>query len=305
MPSYFFPILGIRPGFQESLWESGEIAVRRRLFPVSTFDLATLATKHTLHIPYQLMDVYLPECQLELEVRGASDFQVAADRVQIVRMLLYVHGVVPFLLPFCTTYSVNCYAGVNARDSATLRSKLPPEMEKGLTSEDSSLEAWPVDMSMSIIQMANRPNEMTKTMCESVVSEFSTWTNLEAKHPVLNLVRKMTNSAPTIPDAGSSILHMWQAIESMFQTVNGELSFRLSLLISQLCAGLAPPSGMYREAKAAYNVRSKIAHGGGPKMTGTEWAKAWSILISCVAAIIQREELPSDENLLEELLDDS
>ncbi len=109
-----------------------------------------------------------------------------------------------------------------------------------------------------------------------------------------------------IPDAGSSILHMWQALESLFPNVNAELSFRLSLLISQLCAGLDPPSGMYKQAKAAYNVRSKIAHGAYSKnTTGSDVSNAWWILRRCLEAIIQREELPTEEKLFEELLDDS
>jgi hypothetical protein len=115
----------------------------------------------------------------------------------------------------------------------------------------------------------------------------------------------MTTTAPMIPDVGSSILHVWQALESLFN-VNGELSFRLSLLISQLCGVLEIPSGMYRRAKTAYDVRSKIAHGKAPKnMTGKEWFTAWLILTTCLRAIIEREELPSESDLFAELLDDS
>jgi hypothetical protein len=265
MPSYFFPCLHINPKFNEALWESGNIVLRRRLFPTSTFDLATLDSYHTLHIPYQLMDVYLSGCHLELEIRGAQDFQQAADRAQVLRMLFYVQGLAPFLIPFCTTYSVNDYSGINARDSETLRKRLSPEMQNGLTSKSGTLEAWAVDMSTLLLRVASQPHEVTSQMCEQVASEFTLWTRLEEKHPVLNLVRKMTNGAPMIPDQGSSILHMWQALESLFPNVNTEVSFRLSLLISQLCAGLEPPSGMYRQAKAAYNVRSRIAHGGSLK----------------------------------------
>jgi Apea-like HEPN len=306
MQSYFFPCLGIDPKFDEPLWESGNISVRRRLFPTSTFDLATLASRHTLHVPYQLMDVYLADCHLEFEIRGARDFQQAADQVQVVRMLFYLQGLAPFLVPFCTTFSVNDYSGINARDSEALRKRLSPEMQNGLTSESGTLEAWAVDLSILLLRTSGQPQEMTSRMCEKVASDFVLWTRLEEKHPVLTLVRKMTNNAPMIPDQGSSILHMWQALESLFPNVSTEVSFRLSLLISQLCAGLETPSGMYRTAKAAYNVRSKIAHGADPnKMTASDWFRAWWVLRTCLSAIIQREQLPTDEKLFEELLDDS
>jgi hypothetical protein len=307
MQSYFFPCLGINPKFDESLWESGNVAVRRRLFSTSSFDLATLAASHNLHVPHQLMDVYLSDCHLEFEIRGAQDFQQATDQMQVLRMLFYLKGLAPFLVPFCTTYSVNEYSGINARDSETLRKELSPEMQTGLTSESGKLEAWAVDMSMLLLRTEGQPQEVTTRMCEKVVSEFSRWDQLEKKHPTLSLVRKMTNSAPMIPDEGSSILHMWQALESLFPSVNAELSFRLSLLISQLCAGLEIPSNMYQYAKAAYNVRSKIAHGAGLKegKEGTYWFRAWWILRTCLQAIIEREDLPTEESLFEELLDDS
>lgn len=142
-------------------------------------------------------------------------------------------------------------------------------------------------------------------MCEKVASQFATWSGLETKHPVLKLVRKMVNTAPMIPDAGSSILHMWQALESLFN-VHGEIRFRLSLLISQLCALLEVPSSMYKQAKAGYDVRSKIAHGSsGPKeMTAKEWFVSWWILRTCLRAIIERGELPKEQELFDELLED-
>jgi hypothetical protein len=103
--------------FEEPLLEVDNLAIRPRLFPTSTFDLATLETRHKLNLPYQLMDVYLGDCKTELEIRGASDFEQAADRLQIIRMLFYLEGIAPFLVPFCTTYSVNDYSGINSRDS--------------------------------------------------------------------------------------------------------------------------------------------------------------------------------------------
>lgn len=305
MQSYFFPCLSIAPKFDAAVLEFGEMAVRRRMFRTSTFDLATLSTRHTLHLPYQLMDVYLMTCTAELEIRGAEHFEQALDRLEIYRFLFYVHGVEPFLVPFCTTYSVNEYSGINSRDSQTLREKLPAEMQNGLTSDAGTLEAWAVDMSLLVLRPSVVPWDLTPTICDRVASQFALWVQLEGKYPVLKLVRKMTIAAPMIPDLGSSILHVWQALESLFN-VNGEIRFRLSLLISQLCAGIETPSTMYRHAKTAYDIRSKIAHGSVSKvMTRQEWFGTWWILTTCVRAVIGREGLPPEQDLFDELLDDN
>jgi hypothetical protein len=104
MPSFFFPCLSIVPDFKDTRLECEKITVHHRLFPTSTFDLATLQTRHTLHIPYQLMDVYLSVCKLEIEIKGSSSYDEAVEHLQVIRLLFYVQGLSPFLVPFCTTY---------------------------------------------------------------------------------------------------------------------------------------------------------------------------------------------------------
>jgi hypothetical protein len=179
---YFFPCLGINLKFDEPVLEFEKMAVHRRLRSTSTFDLATLSTRHTLHIPYQLMDVYLASCNAEIELRDANDFEGAADELEILRMLFYAKGIAPFLIPFCTTYSVNAYSGINSRDSEALRKDLAPEMQEGLASDSGTLEAWPVDMSLLLLQTSHQQRDLTPATCEWVGSTFALWTRLEKEH---------------------------------------------------------------------------------------------------------------------------
>lgn len=51
---FHFPVMALAPGFDESALESPPFRLMRRAWDVSIFDLATLATKHRLHLPYQL-----------------------------------------------------------------------------------------------------------------------------------------------------------------------------------------------------------------------------------------------------------
>jgi hypothetical protein len=301
MPSFFYPCLSVLPDFPEKELAFGRIAVRHRLFPTSTFDLVTLETQHTLHIPYQLMDVYLRECKLEIEIKDASGNEEALEYLQVIRLLLYVQGLAPFLVPFCTTYSINDYSGINYRDSDALREKLPIEMQEGIRSETHEVEAWPVDSQLTIVRPQNQSNKLNPQMCANAAAVSFTWRQLEEKQPILNLVRRMMNTAPLIADPGSAVLHIWQAIEALFPNVSSEVSFRVAVLVSQLCSVVERRAMMYELTRDAYRVRSKIAHGKQRSIGAEEWRRAWYILRSCVSAIIERQELPREEQMFSEL----
>lgn len=66
--------------------------------------------------------------------------------------MLYSHGIQPTFAPFATSHSINEYAGINGRDSKSLIGKLPEGMSNGITSEDTSVEGWPNDLILTIMQ---------------------------------------------------------------------------------------------------------------------------------------------------------
>lgn len=110
-------------------------------------------------------------------------------------------------------------------------------------------------------------------------------------------------TAPMIPDLSSSLLHAWQGIEALFPSVSSELSFRLALLVSQLCAPVRTERlKTYEEAKRSYSKRSRAAHGNGAKLTYQDWLDAWDLLLLCLSACLQRGDLPTEEMLTHELL---
>jgi len=129
------------------------------------------------------------------------------------------------------------------------------------------------------------------------------WTALEAAYQPLKAARLALQTAPAIPDLSSSLLHIWQGIEALFPNVSTEVSFRLGLLVSQLCA---PVRGdrlkTYEEAKRSYGRRSRAAHGSGGKLEYSDWANAWDLLILCLSACLARTTLPSEDVLTRELL---
>jgi hypothetical protein len=301
MANYFFPCLILVPRFDDISLKFGNIIVHRRLWDTSTFDLATLETKHVLHLPYQLMDVFLRACHIEIEINGHSQRDAAFNEMQLIRTLLYLRGVSPFMIPFATTHSINDYSGINSRDSDSLRDKLPEALKKGLTSESGTLEAWYCDRTWTLVRDASVIDVNPESFA-SVTSQLTSWRNIEREYPTVNIVRRLFNFAPMIPDDGASILQIWQGIESLFPSVQTEVTFRLALLISQLCSPIQQRTATYKEAKRLYITRSKITHGALAKISDGAWATHWAMLRLCLRAILVRGKLPGEEELMSELM---
>src|ERR1039458_5630109 len=134
----------------------GQFTFAMRRWETSLFDLASLATKHKLHLPYQLMDVFLGRCNCEVGVGGTDSLNEAKQAFESFRLGLYVRGVSPLICPFITTHSINEYSGINDRGVATLRERLPKGMEVGPTISDIEFEAWPYELSLQCIVLNDR-----------------------------------------------------------------------------------------------------------------------------------------------------
>jgi hypothetical protein len=284
MPKFYYPCLFIAPGFDEDGLSYGSVALRKRRWEVSTFDLATLATKHRLHLRYQLIDILLAHCNLEIELE-ADNLEEACAEIDVLRAMLYVQGTSPFVIPFCATHSLNEYAGINSRDSEILRAKLPEDLQRGPTSSDIRVEVWPHEPSLTC-RIEDESVVLRKEQWDSAAGAVSHWKKLEMETTVLRASRKALCSAPAIPDIGSSLLHVWQGIESLFPSVNMEVSFRLSLLVAQLVSILEKAGETYKKAKRSYADRSRIAHGNAAKVGHAEWNTAWTLLVACLRAVL-------------------
>ena len=119
MDWFYFPLLFLRPDSNWDACERERFRLIRRKWDVSIFDLATLATRHRLHVPYQLIDVLLQHCNLELAIRDV-DRDTAVNDLSALTLGLFLVGVSPTVAPFEVTHSLNDYSGVNSRDSDML-----------------------------------------------------------------------------------------------------------------------------------------------------------------------------------------
>lgn len=298
---FFYPILLLVPDFEGPAVDCLPFRLVRRKWETSTFDLATLATKHKLHLPYQVMDVFLPRCNMELCISGMGSLTEASEAFQMLRVSLYSSGVSPFLCPFVTTHSINDYSGINSRDSETLRAKMYPGMEIGLTTDAGTVEAWPLELSFECTVLPERLS-VSEAIFVAAAAKASVWKRLLIRFPQLRAVIDAAVAAPTLGNLGQSLLHVWSGLEALFPSVSAEVSFRLALYISQLTASGADRLSCYESVRGAYVTRSKIAHGTKSNVSAQEWNQAWAILMDCLNALHRRERLPSEQELLGEIL---
>lgn len=299
MAEFYFPVLFLVPDERFVDARVGDYGIAARRWQVSTFDLATLATRHQLHLPYLLMDVFLANCNLEVGV-SADTVEEATTKARRLRAMLYLAGMTPFPLPFVATHSVNEYAGINSRDSESLRANLPEGLREGITSAPTPIEVWPVERVLEVQWAGVRglPNEVF----ERAVQAAATWKELCERQRTLSAIEDALSTAPLITNRGQALLHVWTGLEALFPKVNTEVTFRLALYLAQLCRPELDRRRFFRDVKEAYGVRSRVAHGSSRAVTDQEWESAWGLLRQACRAILDRGGLPTENQLEEELL---
>jgi len=300
---YYFPILFLVPAFTSARVEHPPFTLVVRQRPVSTFDLATLEVHHKLHLPFQFLDVFLSRCGFEIAV-DAPSLETAFLLLSQLRLNLYFTGLSPFLVPVAASHSLNEYAGINARDSEILRPKLPLEEREGLRSGEANVEIWPHELSLLCFKIAETQS-LEEGAFQQAASRAIQWQTLERGRRELAAFREAVLAAPMLLSTGQSLLHMWCGLEALFPKVSTEVSFRLSLYLAQLVGGTIGRSEAYSRFRKSYDLRSKIAHGKRSEVEDKDWKGTWELIGRAGDAIIARGGLPSEEVLLEELLQSS
>jgi hypothetical protein len=298
--SHFYPLLFLIPAFAAESIDCPPFRIVTRKWQTSTFDLATLATRHKLHLPYQLMDVLLSQCNLELSVGQYKSLEEANKAFRAFRIGAYSVGLSPFLCPFVSTHSINEYSGINSRDNNALGESLHPGLRDGITSDSAQIEVWPVELSLRSIIISDAISVKEQPFREASDHALK-WLSLTKQFPALLALEEATIASPTMGDQSQSLLHIWSALESLFPTVSSEVSFRVAIYIAQLTQTGANRLDCYTKIRSAYGIRSKLAHGSKTSTTHEEWNQAWNILIDCINALVKRRHLPTEQELIQEI----
>ncbi|MER8003998.1 hypothetical protein [Streptomyces sp. NPDC095613] len=304
MGRYYVPLSGLIPhDLTEPVW-AGDYAFIARKWDVSIFDWAELQSKHKLHISYTAGDLLLKSCNMEIAVT-ASSVDDARDKILAFHVVMYARGFHPFSVQLVSSYSINDYAGICSRKSSHGLELLPEGMRTGITSATDCVEVWPAPYaSGAAFRKEALARTVTHDLLAQVVDDIDRWNNLRSRYPVCRFLERVLMSSPVVADTGQSLLHVWTGLESIFPKVQSEVSFRLALYLAQLQSPLGDRQDFFQRAKRSYGDRSKVAHGGELKSRdgADPWMEAWSILTHTVRALLNRQCILTEEELIQELL---
>jgi len=302
MTRFYFPQLFWAPSSQEEV-QTMTFGLHPRRWDVTIFDLYSLvAENHPIRMTAELMQIFLPNVNLEVSV-NAVDHAEAKRLLDILKVMIYLNGVQPTITPFATSHSLNDYAGINSRSSSLLSGKLPEGMRSGITAKDSRVEGWPTELAFSVLrgENGNYSNKIDADAFTQATEAVTVWRKVESQHGKASILRAALAKAPLMPDRSSSILHIWQALESVFGK-GPELSFRMSVSLAELCGPVASRAETYAKAKKSYQDRSRITHGKVDFADDEQWMRAWDLLVGTIRAVLHREAIPSEDDLFSELL---
>jgi hypothetical protein len=299
---FYLPLTGLRPTFQSEVG-APPFTLARRQWDVSTFDLATLATRHKLHLPYEAMALMLASVNCEMAVAGDISHLEALDLGRSFRAALYAQRVSPTVVPFVATHSVNQYAGINSRDSSKLPDNLPAGLREGITSRTETVEVWPVELHVDAWRILDRLDVTSEHVAEAARMALK-WQRLSAQQKPLVALERALVTSPLISPLEQSVLHLWSAVEALFPKVSTEVVFRVALYLAQLVEGsrAGDRRAYARRIRKAYNLRSAIAHGSRLDVKPKEWVEAWDIACDVYCAVQRRGRLPSEDELEDEAL---
>jgi hypothetical protein len=296
----FFPVLNIKPEFEGDELSIPPFRFLKRKWRTSTFDLATLATKHNLRLPYQLMDVFLSRVNAEVGIR-ATHAPDAMSSFRMLRMMLYLESITPFVCPFVTTYSVNDYSGINSRDSDTLREQLHPDLRNGFTSDKAKVTAFEFEPTFEGYFPFGSPS-VDEVKFKSAVGNVPKWQALVDRFPPIRNLQGAATAATQMGSDEQSLLHLWCGLEGLFPTVTSEVNFKLSLFLAQLAEAGPKRRTYFAKVKKSYSDRSKISHGSATEISSEDWDRGWEIVLDTCRALLRRGNLPNEDALMADLL---
>ena len=305
MARYFAPIAVLRPGVDDN-YRSEIFEIVPRKWDVSTFDWAELASSHNIHLPWTAAAAMLQSCNMEIAIEADSR-EGAASALRMFHAMLYVQGVHPFTVQMFSDYSINQYAGINSRKSKHGRSMLHEGLREGITSADTTVSVWPAPYaSMTHLRHAQLHNELTPDIFDAATTSYADWRSIGGQNSICSLLEDVLLTAPAIPQKEQSLLHIWTGLEALFPQVQTEVSFRIALYLAQLQQGINSRRPLvFERARRSYQDRSRVAHGSKPKKKGDydPWLASRTLLLDSVRAILLRGGVPSEEDLIKELLD--
>jgi hypothetical protein len=117
--------------------------------------------------------------------------------------------------------------------------------------------------------------------------------------PMFQNAMQALTSFHCVPYANTCLLLAWSGLEALFKT-NQELSFRLSLYISNFLKKGTDRVEIFERLRDSYDARSKITHGSGGQLKNLHDHADYTrdILRACLAKCIEIGSFPDAKNLV-------
>lgn len=305
MPKYFVTALIVRPD-PLSHCEANGWSMVPRAWGVGITDWAYLATSgnHEMRVEYQLADVLSRGCNMEISVE-ADGIDEARRLFRYLYVSLLLHGVPPFFTPFISSHTINDFSEISAspaslKDARAARSRALRDGDEHVEFE------WNEAHMGSLHAPLGAGATISHQEFSQAASYSKEWGALVLAEGSALVLQETLISAPQIPSHGQSIMQIWSGLESLFPQVSAELSFRLALYLAEMIQPRGDRRPQFERIRAAYKVRSRIAHGSrrraGAPSEREEWTDAWNLLVAVARAAAVRGGVPSEDVLTSELL---
>jgi hypothetical protein len=305
MPPYYVTALIVRPE-PLTAYSANRWTMLPRAWGVGITDWAFLAASphHEMRVEYQLADVLARGCNMEFSI-DADDLDDARQLFRSLYASLLQHGVAPFFAPFISTHTLNDFSAVSAPAVSVTDARA--ERAAALRNGDEHLVfAWNEAHLGSLHSPVSAMHEISHDTFATAAYYAEHWGALVRTDGTALVLQETLISAPQIPSHGQSIMQIWSGLESLFPQVSAELSFRIALYLAQMIQPTGDRRPQFERIRAAYSVRSRIAHGSrrksGAASERVEWTAAWELLTAVARATASRAGVPTEDALVNELL---
>ena len=278
------------------------LSLSPRKWNVSVFDWTYLAVTppHRLYAEYQLIEVLTKNCNVSIGLRGASDHEEAKRKFSALRAMSCALGVEPLIAQFVGTHPLDALSAVNGApaDSEDARHATAAAIRSG----EETVEVWWNQPTLSLLPSGSGLF-LDSERAQAAGGLLETWTDLCDRSPSLRVLEEVLVNAPVSTSYPQATMSVWGALESLFPSVQTEVTFRVGMYLTQL---VQPPEPLayLKSVRSAYGLRSRIAHGS-VSSTRDEiaaWRGAWTLLCDATLAITRRGGLPTEEDLTREML---
>jgi hypothetical protein len=283
-------------------FEGPSLILSPRKWNVSIFDWTYLAvtSPHRLNVEYQLIDVLTKTCNVSIGLRDAADYSEAKRKFSALRAMSCALGVEPLIAQFVGTHPLDALSAINGppADPEDPRHAAAAPIRSG----EEPVQVWWNQPTLSLLPSGTEVF-LDSESAQAAAELLQTWIDLCDRMPRLRVLEEVLVNAPVSVSYPQATLSVWGALESLFPSVQTEVTYRVAMYLTQLVRP-SDPLAYLKSVRSAYGQRSKIAHGS-VSSTRDEiaaWRGAWALLCDATLAITRRGGLPAEEDLTREML---